>query len=83
MTHVTELKRLATDNAAFDALIAKLRADRSINQSAMRKIAVAFLGWEMARSKPRTALLQMIKDRQMLDQHQEARGQVIDRLGCW
>lgn len=83
VSSIIELKRLATDNAGFDALVAKLRADRSINQAAMREIAIAFLGWEMAKSKSRAKLLQMIEERQALDARQEARGQVIDRMHSW
>lgn len=78
-----DLKRLATDNEAFDAYLGNLKADRSIGQADIREIAIAFLGWEMAKSKPRNKLIQMIADKQMLDQRQEARGAGIDNQHSW
>jgi hypothetical protein len=84
INYANELKRVEDDNTAFDALIAKLRADRTVRQRDMRDIAVAYLGWEMAKSRPRTKALQQIIDWQALGARQKARmGQIDKHMQAW
>lgn len=78
-----KLKSLSTDNAAFDTEISRLQADKSIDQPTMRQIAKDYLGYDMAKSKPRSELIKMIKEQQMLEQRGAARGREIDKLGPW
>jgi len=60
MNYTAELQAKATDNAAFDELIAQLRADRAVRQPEMREIAIAFIGYRIANSTPRPKALQKI-----------------------
>jgi hypothetical protein len=79
MHYTTELQTAATDNAAFDALVAKLRADKAIRKIEMRAIAAAYLGYEIAKAKGRSDALRAICERQALEQRQHARVRVLDR----
>lgn len=82
--YATALRVNASDNAGFDALIETLRTDRSIHQPELREIAIQFLGYEVARSNSRQALLQRIVDRQALNARQVARMGTIERsMNSW
>jgi hypothetical protein len=83
MTYVSELRQTEDDSTAFDAVVARLRADRAVRQSDMRGIAIAYLGWEMAKSTPRSKALQHIIDAQMVAARTQARAEGIDRLRSW
>jgi hypothetical protein len=74
-----QLRRLSTDNNAFDRLISSLRGDSRVHAGEMREIAKAYLGYEPGKSKSKSAVLQQIVDRQMLEARQTARGAVIDK----
>lgn len=74
---VSELKRLELDNSGFDALIARIRNDPSIKQPEMWAIAAQYMGYELAKSKPKSYILQQIINRQMVIARQEARGAVL------
>lgn len=76
---VNDLKQAATDNAAFDAVVARIEQDKSINKAGMRAIAQDFLGHDIKASKGRSDAIKEIRDRQMLNQRQEARGREIDK----
>jgi hypothetical protein len=69
-----------TDNTAFDAAIAKLSTDRTINHESMHEIATTFLGYRPNKGT-RPKLLRQIIDRQALDARQTARGNAILRGG--
>jgi hypothetical protein len=78
------LKNASNDNAAFDQVVAKLKADKKrVRMQEMREIAKHYLGYELAKKKGRGDALQEIVDRQALDARQEARGRSHDRLRSW
>jgi hypothetical protein len=79
MNYINELINNTRDNAAFDAVVATLRADKAIRRQEMRAIARAYLGYEIAKAKGRTDALRAIIERQMIEARQMARGRTIDR----
>src|SRR5262249_33641989 len=56
------LSQSAKDNAGFDQVVARLRADRKIKKADMRDIARQFLGYELAKKRGREdALTEIIQ----------------------
>lgn len=81
--YVNGLKGARKDNQAFDRIVAGLKDDKSIKVSHMRDVAQGFLGYSLAASKGRAQALQAIATMQALNQRQDARGSLIDRLHEW
>jgi hypothetical protein len=77
------LKDTSKDNAQFDQLVERLRADKKIKKTEMREVALLFLGYELAKKKGREDALAAIAERQKVEARQEARGSVLDRLKPW
>jgi hypothetical protein len=71
--YANQLTKHNGDNAAFDKVIEKLKADRSVTQVQMRALATHFLGFEPAKGKGRGDLLKEIVNWQALDARQRAR----------
>ena len=62
--YVRRLQELMGDNDAFDELIEALEADRSIKREEMRQIASGILGYDVPKSRSRSANLIAIRRRQ-------------------
>jgi hypothetical protein len=82
-TYFDLLKRTARDNAQFDQVVERLRADRKIKKPDMREIARLFLGYELAKKKGREEALTDIIEQQTVGARQDARSALIDRLKPW
>lgn len=80
---VNDLKRLELDNSAFDALIGRIQSDPSIKQPEMHQICTGYLGYELAKSKPKNYLLQQIINKQMIVARQTARGANLGSFKPW
>lgn len=80
---VSELKRLELDNAGFDAVIARVRSDSSIKQAEMHQIAVAYLGYDLAKSTPKGNLLKKITNKQMVTIRQHHRSENLGSFKPW
>lgn len=68
-----ELRMASSDNASFDASIARLRADKSVGTKEMRAVASEFVGRNISSSNNRERALQKIIDNQALNARQRAR----------
>jgi len=62
--YAQRLQELIDDNDAFDELIETLEADRSIKREEMRQIASGILGYDVPKSRSRSANLIAIRRRQ-------------------
>jgi hypothetical protein len=78
-----QLKAAEENNEQFDALIAKIRADRSVTREVMNEIHDQFMGYRMTKSTGREEMLKRIINRQMVSARSRARAKVIKGMGTW
>ena len=69
----SQLKQHILDNDKFDAIVNRLRLDRSINAEEMRALASNYLGYSISKSASREGALQKIIDQQVMEARYTAR----------
>jgi hypothetical protein len=79
MDYAAEITDAMTDNVRFDAVISRLRADRTIDTNAMREIAHRVLGYQLRKNKGRADALEDIITTQRIEARGRARAAGIDR----
>ena len=81
MNYVHELTSAMHDNDRFNAVVARLAADESVEIFALREIVGLFVGFvpgEARRTRRRCALIQAITEHRTLDARQRARAANLD-----
>jgi hypothetical protein len=78
-----QLKAAEENNEQFDALIAKIRADRSVTREVMNEIHDQFMGYRMTKSTGREEMLKRIINRQMVSARSRARAKIIRGMDTW
>lgn len=76
------------DDAAFDAVVSRLAADKSLNKADLHEIASSVSGFKLSggrAGKPynKGSLVESIRTTQALQQRQDRRAELIGKMKPW